>query len=151
MNQPNILETTLRTRYGDIQNVNANLIDWQEVDGQPGNYIKVLALDESRHRVDFLFKQDANCEFSKHSHLCTAVALTLEGLWGYREGEEMHFPGTFSYEPPGSAHTPFASHEGMTVYASFQGESADMLAILDDNNNVTSTLTLDFFKQYFVA
>ena len=134
MTARNILESTARTHFGEIHNVNSSLLDWEEVDGQPGNYIKVLALDEKRHRVDFLFRQDPHKEFARHTHRCTAVALTLEGLWGYREGEEMHFPGTFSYEPPGSAHTPFASEQGMMVYASFQGTGPEMLDILDDEN-----------------
>ena len=150
MTGKNILGTTKRTRYGDIENVNTNLIDWKAVDGQPGNYLKVLALDESRHRIDFLFKQDPHAEFAKHEHLCTAMAYTLEGLWGYREGEEMHFPGTYSYEPPGSIHTPYASEQGMVVLASFQGTDANMLDILDEQNNVVDTLTLDFFKPYNV-
>ena len=118
-----ILETTARTAYGAIENVNANLVDWRAVDGQPGNYIKVLTLDKANHRVDFLFRQDPHAEFAKHEHKCTAVALTLDGLWGYREGAELHFEGTFSYEPPGSIHTPYATEHGMTVYASFQGTS----------------------------
>ncbi len=151
MASANLLESARRTFYGEIENVNSGLLEWQEVDGQPGNYIKVLALDESRHRVDFLFKQDPHAEFARHTHLCTAVALTLEGLWGYREGEELHFPGTFSYEPPGSTHTPYATEQGMTVYASFQAQSPDMLAILDDAGKVVDTLALDFFRQYYVA
>lgn len=147
----NPLETTRRTTFGDIQNVNGNLIDWKEVEGQPGNYIKVLVVDEKNHRVDFLFKQAPNCEFARHTHLCTAVAFTLEGLWGYREGNELHFPGTYSYEPPGTAHTPFSTDKGMVVYASFQGTDARMLEILDSDDNVVAVLTLDFFKQYLDA
>jgi hypothetical protein len=143
-----ILANIARTRYGEIQNVNSNLIDWRAVDGQPGNYIKVLALDHVRHRVDFLFKQDPHASFARHNHVCTAVALTLEGIWGYREGEELMFPGTFSYEPSGSAHTPYATATGMVVYASFQGSSDLMLEIIDENGNVTGELTLDFFAQY---
>ncbi len=148
MPSSNILESATRTYYGEIENVNSNLIDWMPVEGQPGNYLKVLVIDEKRHRVDFLFKQDPGAEFARHNHCCTAVALTLEGLWGYREGEEMHFPGTYSYEPPGSAHTPFASDQGMVVYASFQGDSPDMLEILDDDDQVVDVLTIDFFKEY---
>ena len=144
-----VLKETMRTRFGEIENVNSDLLDWREVEGQPGNYIKVLSVDEKRHRVDFLFRQDPNREFAKHNHRCTAVALTLEGVWGYREGAELHFPGTFSYEPPGSAHTPFSSEHGMTVYASFQGSGPEMLDILGDDDEVVATLTLDFFKQYY--
>ena len=149
MTSSNVLEAVARTRFGDIENVNSDLLAWMEVEDQPGNYIKVLTVDEKRHRVDFLFRQDPHKEFAKHTHRCTAVALTLEGLWGYREGDEMHFPGTFSYEPPGSAHTPYASERGMMVYASFQGTGPEMLDTLDESNNVIDTLTLDFFKQYY--
>ncbi len=144
-----ILAEKARTEFDGIFNVNANQIDWVEVEGQPGNYIKVLTIDEERHRVDFLFKQDPNQEFARHNHCCIAVALTLDGLWGYREGEEMMFPGCFSYEPPGTAHTPYSTDKGMVVYASFQGTSPKMLEILDDDDNIVAELTLDFFKQYF--
>lgn len=144
-----VLEAVKRTRFGDIENVNSGLLDWKEVEGQPGNYIKVLVIDYKNHRVDFLFRQEPNKEFARHTHLCTAVAFTLDGLWGYREGEELHFPGTFSYEPPGSAHTPYSTDKGMMVYASFQGTSPDMLEILDDDDNVVAVLTLDFFRQYY--
>ncbi|MFT6957036.1 MAG: hypothetical protein ACJAYC_002043 [Halieaceae bacterium] len=145
----NILESMNRTNYGEIENVNSNLMAWRAVEGQPGNYLKVLVIDEVRNRVDFLFKQDPHAEFAKHNHCCIAVAFTLEGLWGYREGEEMHFKGTYSYEPPGSAHTPYASEQGMVVYASFQGTGPSMLEILDEDDNVIDVLTIDFFKQYY--
>ena len=144
-----ILENTARTHYGSIINVNAELVDWRAVEGQPGNYIKVLALDPSRHRVDFLFKQDPHAEFAKHNHRCTAIAYTLGGLWGYREGEELHFPGTYSYEPPGSIHTPYSTADGIFLFGSFQGTSDVMLDILDADDNVIDELKLDFFAQYF--
>jgi hypothetical protein len=41
----NALLDHARTSYGAIKNVNSNLIEWSEVDGQPGNFIKVLSLD----------------------------------------------------------------------------------------------------------
>ena len=144
-----ILASVPRTNYGSIINVNSELVDWTAVEGQPGNYIKVLALDEARHRVDFLFKQDPHAEFAKHNHRCTAIAFTLGGLWGYREGEELHFRGTYSYEPPGSIHTPYSTADGMFLFGSFQGTSDLMLDILDEENNVIDELRLDFFGQYY--
>jgi len=39
----------------------------------------------------------------------------------------------------------------MMVYASFQGTGPEMLDILDENDTVLDTLTLDFFRQYYVA
>jgi hypothetical protein len=144
-----ILDTIARTRYGAIQNVNSDLVDWREVEGQKGNYIKVLALDTSRNRVDFLFRQDPHAEFAKHNHRCLAIAYTLGGLWGYREGEELHFPGTYSYEPPGSIHTPYSTADGMFLFGSFQGDSDVMLEILDKDDRIVDYLKLNFFAQYY--
>jgi hypothetical protein len=145
-----ILESVKRTRYGAIQNVNTNLIDWLPVDGAPGNYIKVMTIDEQAHRVDFLFKQDPHGEFPKHNHNCTAIAYTLGGLWGYREGDELMFEGCFSYEPAGTIHTPYSTEKGMLVYASFQGFSdGPFLHILDDQNRTVAELGVDFFKAHF--
>jgi hypothetical protein len=144
-----VLETTARTFYGEIQNINANLVDWVPVEGAPGNYIKVLTIDEKRHRVDFLFKQDPHGEFPKHNHNCTAVALTLEGLWGYREGEELMFPGCFSYEPAGTIHTPYSTEKGMVVYASFQGSGpGPFLEVLDADNNKVGEVGFEFFRAH---
>lgn len=145
-----ILETKARTNYGAIQNVNTNLIDWVPIDGVPGNYIKVMTIDEANHRVDFLFKQDPHGEFPTHNHNCTAIAYTLEGLWGYREGEELMFPGCFSYEPAGTIHTPYCTEKGMVVYASFQGFApGPFLHVLDDKHNVVGEVGFDFFKAHW--
>jgi hypothetical protein len=144
----NILEVLPRTNYGEIVNVNGGLLDWVPVEGAPGNFIKVLTLDRKRHRVDFLFKQAPNGSFPKHNHRCIAVAYTLEGLWGYREGSEMMFPGCFGYEPAGTIHTPYASDQGMVVYSSFQGTDDVMLELLDDGDRVVGDIRLDFFEQH---
>ena len=145
------LEKVARTHFGDIANVNANLIEWRELEDQPGNYMKVLTLDEKNHRVDFLFKQDPHQEFTRHNHNCTAVALTLDGVWGYREGDELMFPGCFSYEPAGTIHTPYATDKGMVVYASFAGASEVFLDLLDDDDQLVGQVTMDFFRQYYQA
>jgi len=145
-----ILEKQSRTFYGEIQNINANMIDWVPVEGAPGNYIKVLTIDEKRHRVDFLFKQDPHGEFPKHNHNCTAIAYTLGGLWGYREGAELMFEGCFSYEPPGTVHTPYSTEQGMLVYASFQATGpGPFLEILDENDKVVAELGVDFFRAHY--
>ena len=150
MNAPaNPLTGTSRISEHGIDNVNANLIDWKAVEGAPGNYLKVLTLDREGRRVDFLFKQDPHAEFARHTHKCTACAFTLEGEWGYREGEERHFAGTWSYEPPGTTHTPYATDKGMTVYASFISHDDDtFLDLLDGDGNVVGQITIDFFQDY---
>jgi ChrR Cupin-like domain len=138
----------VRIRYGDIQNVDSNQIDWIPVEGAPGNYLKVLTLDEANHRVDFLFKMDPGAEFTRHTHNCIAVAYTLEGKWGYREGADVSTPGHFSYEVAGTRHTPY-SIDGMVVYASFQGKDNTMLLLHGEGDEVIGTIELDFFKTYY--
>jgi anti-sigma factor ChrR (cupin superfamily) len=143
-------ESPTRQIYGAIENVNSANLEWLPVAGAPGNYLKVLTLDEKNHRVDFLFKMDPGAEFTTHTHLCTAVAYTLEGKWGYREGDDVSTPGHFSYEPPGTRHTPY-SIDGMVVYASFQGTSNTMLELYGPDDSVVGYIGLDFFKDYYRA
>ena len=145
----NIMRTTPRIHYPGAWNVNTDLIDWKEIDGQPGNFIKVLALDENHHRVDFLFKQDPHKRFQKHTHKCTVATLTLDGEWGYEEGPERFFRGCFNYEVDGSAHTPYATELGMFLFASFQGDGRPFLELLDDDDNVSGTVDMDFFRDYY--
>ena len=145
----NPLVDTKRISEFGIDNVNANLMEWRAVEGAPGNYLKVLTIDRERNRVDFLFKQDPHAEFTRHTHRCTAVALTLEGEWGYREGAERHFAGTWSYEPPGTTHTPYATEKGMTVYASFIGTDDHFLDLLDADDNKIAEIKIDFFEGFY--
>lgn len=69
-----------------------------------GGEVKVLGFDEPNRRVSFLYRFEPNAVLPRHSHQCTAQALTLEGEWEYGEGK---LPvGAFAYEPVGTDHTP---------------------------------------------
>ncbi len=144
-----ILERVARTHYPGIWNVNAEKIDWTEMADNPGNWIKVLVVDDANHRVDFLFKQDPDKAFVKHRHLCAVATLTLDGEWGYREGEEKLFKGCFAYETAGTSHTPYATDKGMTVFASFQGDGPVFLDILDPTDATVGHVDIDYFRQYY--
>jgi hypothetical protein len=144
-----ILETVARTHYPGIWNVNADKVAWTELPNNPGNWIKVLVIDGANHRVDFLFRQDPHMQFSRHRHRGAVATLTLAGAWGYREGEEKLFEGCFAYEIAGTSHTPYATEEGMTVFASFQGDGPVFLDILDDDGAVTGHVDIDYFRQYY--
>ena len=145
----NPLEMQPRVREFGIENVNATLMPWNPIPFAPGNFVKVLAIDRERGRVDFLFKQEAHAEFPRHVHLCTSVTLTLEGRWGYREGDETHFTGTFMYEPPGTTHTPFAHEEGAVLYQSFTGpQDGVFIELLDADGAVIGKVELSFFERF---
>lgn len=144
----NPLELHPRVREFGIDNVNAQLLTWQPIPSAPGNFLKVLHIDREQRRVDFLFKQEPHAEFPRHVHRCTSVSLTLHGRWGYREGDEAHFVGTFMYEPSGTTHTPFAYEEGAVIYQSFTGAGNDVfLELLDADGHVIGQIDLDFFER----
>lgn len=143
-----ILQTLARTEYDGIVNVNPALVDWRPIASNPGNYIKVLNIDEDHHRVDFLFRQDPHKTFTKHTHRCVVATVTLRGEWGYLEGEEKLFEGCYAYDPPGTAHTPYATDQGMVVFASFHGQDPVFLDYLDDDDKVTGHMDIDWFKSY---
>jgi hypothetical protein len=144
-----ILRNVPRTRYPGIWNVNADKLDWLELPGNPGNWIKVLVIDEANYRVDFLFRQDPFKHFARHRHRCAVATLTLAGEWGYREGDEKLFEGCFAYETAGTTHTPFATENGMTVFASFQGTGPVFNEILDEDGKITGVVDIDYFKRFY--
>jgi len=121
-----ILASTARTRYGEIQNVNSGSYRMEgRRTASQAMISRCLLLTRCGTVSNFLFRQDPHASSARHNHVCTAVALTLEGIWGYREGEGLVFPGTSPTEPSGSAHTPYATGTGMVVYASFQGHQRE--------------------------
>jgi len=145
----NPLANQPRVREFGIDNVNAALMEWRPIPLAPGNSIKILAIDRERPRVDFLFRQEPHAEFPRHVHRCTSVSLTLEGRWGYREGDEEHFVGTFMFEPPGTTHTPFAFEDGAVLYQSFTGSQEGVfIELLDADGVVIGEIGLSFFEQF---
>lgn len=146
-----ILERVARTAYPGVVNVNPALVEWKPVDGSPGNFIKVLHIDEPTNRVDFLFRQDPHCSFAKHVHQCQVATVTLDGEWGYREGDEKLFTGCYAYDAPGTMHTPYSTDRGMLVFATFQATSSIFLDYIDDDGAVTGHMDMDFFKAYYDA
>lgn len=145
----NPLESRPRVREFGIESVNAALMPWRPIPTAPGNFLKVLHLDPAQPRVDFLFRQEPHAEFPRHIHRCTSVTLTVEGRWGYREGDEEHFLGTYMVEPPGTTHTPFAFAEGAVVFQTFSGgEGGVFLDLLDADGRIIGHIDVAFFEQF---
>ncbi len=145
----NPLATTPRLVYPGIVNVNPDLLRWREIEGNPGTYVKVLALQPERFRVDFLYRQDPGATFKRHNHHCTVITYTIAGEWGYREADEVFTPGCFAFEDHAPAHTPYATEKGMLLYASFEGRGPLFLETLDERDRVTGIVDLDFFRRHY--
>lgn len=112
--------------------------------GEPGNFMKILHIDEEDRQVVFLQRFAKDTRHPKHTHHCTAIAYTLRGEWCY-DGQP--FPlDHLGFEPYGSTHTPMTQ----------DGHDADVLVILtsrDDRfieahleDGTSFEMNMDFFK-----
>jgi len=121
-------------------------MEWVEV--APGSYFKALAVHEPTNTVAFAFKMDSGApDFPPHFHICRAMAFTVEGSFGYREGTNMVDQGMFSYEAAGSFHTPY-SVTGFQSRGIFESDSSVLLEnheAPDPRSDITSTLTVQDF------
>lgn len=121
-------------------------MEWVEV--APGSYFKALTIHVPTNTVAFAFKMDKGApDFPSHFHICRAMAFTVEGEFGYREGENLVKQGMFSYEAAGSFHTPY-SVTGFQSRGIFESDSPVLLENHegpDPRSEVISTLTVQDF------
>ena len=121
-------------------------MEWVEV--APGSYFKTLTVHVPTNTVAFAFKMDKGApDFPPHFHICRAMAFTVEGQFGYREGDNMVDQGMFSYEAAGSFHTPY-SNTGCQSRGIFESDCNILLENHehpDPASEVTSQLTVQDF------
>lgn len=113
--------------------------------GEPGNFMKILHIDEDDQQVVFMQRFGKDTQHPKHTHHCTAVAFTLTGEWAY---DGRPFPtGSIGYEPYGSTHTPMTqagnTADVLVVLTSRDGRFIEMK--LEDGS--TFELNMDVFKE----
>lgn len=134
----------------ELEKVTADIqeqeMDWVEV--APGSYFKALAIHQPTNTVAFAFKMDKGApDFPSHFHICRAMAFTVEGQFGYREGTNTVDTGMFSYEAAGSFHTPY-SNTGFQSRGIFESDNNILLenhAGPDPRSDVTGTLNVEHF------
>lgn len=121
-------------------------MEW--VEAAPGSYFKALTIHVPTNTVAFAFKMDKGApDFPSHFHICRAMAFTVEGTFGYREGTNLVEQGMFSYEAAGSFHTPY-SDSGFQSRGIFESDSNILLENHegpDPASDVISTLTVEDF------
>lgn len=120
---------------------------WVPVPALGGGDVKILNIDEDKHRVSFLYRFEPNSVLPRHSHSCAAQAITLEGEWEYEEGK---LPvGAYAYEPVGSVHVP-SSKPGAVLFITLMGDSDEFLTWHYDDGT-TLVLDMDAFRELEVA
>ena len=129
----------------DIQSSDLN---WVEV--ADGSYFKVFTVHEPTNTVAFGFKMDPGApDFPSHFHICRALAFTVKGWFGYREGSNRVDTGMFSYEAAGSFHTPYSDcPEGFQSLGIFESDTTVLLqnhAEPDPRSEMIGELTVQDF------
>ncbi len=143
--------------------MNANVMKEQEVrfvEGQvslqdwciigPGIHVKALAIDEARHTVEYLIKEDSSWKPGLHRHLCETSLLVLEGsitnsLTGCKYG-----PGDYFYQECGNTHVEEIG-DGFTAYVSMRGSSDTLVEFLDGDGEVYGTVKVSDFLHLLPA
>ncbi len=105
---------------------------------------KVLAVDEARHSVEFLFKIAAGYKSGLHRHTCETSVLVLEGkIKNETTGVEFG-PGDFCYQPYNDEHVESFLEETI-VYGSYRGDQNKLVEFFDDAGEVCGEFKVSDF------
>lgn len=130
-------------------------IEWIHLEGgsdfdYPIDYwIAVLGAQPEAGRIDFLVKwePDAYCHY--HRHVGETTSLVLEGEHHIVEitaTETIHKTrtrGHYAKNPPGDLHMEYAGPEGSVLLFSMQADDGRLFEILDRDDNVLVTATIE--------
>jgi anti-sigma factor ChrR (cupin superfamily) len=94
----------------EIQNSDA--IPWRDFEDAPGVRFKVLRHHADRRGITLLLQFDAGVHYPVHRHPEGEEYFVLEGT--LEDGGHEYGPGTYVWQPPGSAHRP-SSRTGCTL------------------------------------
>ena len=136
---------TTQTYLYDDRNVTWQILE--ALDAQ----IHVLAVDEAQGNVDVLIRFDPNTPGKKHRHLCDFSTLVLQGELKFQhpDGSPKEVRPTGSYvqgKAHGAPHCEGAGDQTAIVLFSFRGADGDMVHYLDQDDNVTLSLSFADFK-----
>ena len=103
--------------------------------------------------VDFILKFPANKQIFLHRHLALTNTLVVRGEHRLYEPngalKEVRPVGSYTSSPPGEPHREGAGDDGGNVFYSVRGKDGVLFEVLDDELNVTGTLTMDDFVNAF--
>jgi len=105
---------------------------------------KVLAVDESRFSVEFLFKIAAGYRSGKHKHTCETSVLVLQGKVRNETTGVEFGPGDFCYQPYNDTHDEHFVEETI-VYASYRGHEDKLVEFYDDKGEICGEFLLSEF------
>ncbi len=143
MNEATIQEKELRALQAQ-----ASQQDWSQVG--PGIHVKALVVDEQRHTVEYLLKEDSSWKPGLHRHLCETSLLVLDGSITNLSTGRKYETGDFFYQEPGNTHLEQIG-DGFTAYISMRGTSDTLVEFLGDAGEVLGAFKVSHFKDLLPA
>lgn len=132
-------------------------LDWMRVKGTPrfdypiDYWVAVLAVDETKGRIDFISRWEPNCYCHTHRHLGETSILVLEGEHHVVESHDLETvhkirqPGFFTTNPGGDLHEEYGGPKGSVVYFSCLAVDGGLFDVVDKDGTVLTTATVEDF------
>ncbi|NQV21287.1 MAG: hypothetical protein HQ511_07715 [Rhodospirillales bacterium] len=130
-------------------------IEWIHLEGGPNfdypidYWIAILGAQPEAGRIDLLAKWEPNAYCHYHRHVCETTSLVLEGEHHIVETtatETIHKTrtrGHYAKNPPGDLHMEYAGPEGSVLLFSLQADDGRLFEVLDRDDNVLVTATIE--------
>ena len=117
------------------------------IDCGPGIQIKVLAVDEEHHAVQYLARTGPGHNPGIHRHNADAAIYVLEGsIKNLTTGCEFG-PGDFCFQPTGDVHEEVVGPNGVVTYVSQRGDSDLLIEFMDKAGMVADKYNVSDFAR----
>ncbi len=130
-------------------------IQWQPFGDFAHLQYHILAIDENRHIIDVLFKFAAREQIVLHRHKALNHLFVIQGEHRLYHADgrlkEIRKVGSYTVsQPSDEPHREGGGDEDVVILFSIRGEGA-LYEILDDNQDIIATLTMQDFVGLFRA
>lgn len=117
------------------------------LDCGPGIQLKILAVDEENHAVQYLARTGPGHNPGVHRHNADASIYILEGsVKNLTTGCEFG-PGDFCFQPVGDVHEEEVGPEGVVTYVSQRGDSDLLIEFMDESGAVSESYCVSDFAK----
>ena len=131
-------------------------ISWQTLDDLPHLHFSILDVDEKNQIADVLFKFAANQQIVLHRHLAHNNTFVIQGehrLY-HPNGtiKETRAVGSLTSSPPSDdPHREGGGDQDVIIMFSIRGSDGVLYELLDDDQNVTGTISMQDLVGLFKA
>ena len=131
-------------------------IDWALFAGFDDLWYHILSVDHDAQTVDMLMKFAPGARCVPHNHVGATKTLVIDGehhVWHLNgpdpETPKIKKPGTFSTNDGGEMHQEAGGPNGAVILLTMKEVDGRVYDLLDDNGNVTRTISLADFQRGF--